>query len=187
MTDPVRAEVAVEVVLAGDRRGVAEVLDDLERVPKRQHLRVRHRLDVIGQLLELAVVLDRRRERVLVDVVGVLHDRAGVPDPRQHLTSAPADVVDELQITRRRRLGQVDADDVLAGWLAIQRVAGRVRTPVLHRLQHRGHVAPDTVRAVAVLVDDPRDPAHGYGSTSRYSSRSQSVTAARYRSHSSRL
>jgi hypothetical protein len=47
---------------------------------------------------------------------------------------------------------------------------------MLHGLQHPGHLAPDVVRAVP--VDDPCDPAH-YGSTSRYSSRSQSVTAAR--------
>ena len=69
-------------------------------------------------------------------------------------------------------------DELMAGGV-VQREARRVRPAVLHRLEHRCDVAPDAVRTVAVPVDDAGDPAHGYGSTSRYSSRSQSVTAAR--------
>src|SRR3712207_6960847 len=54
------------------------------------------------------------------------------------------------------------------------RVARRVGPAVLHGLQHAREVAPDGARVVA--VDEAGDPAHGYGSTSRYSSRDRKST-----------
>ena len=45
----------VERVLLADRLGVAEVLDDLERVADREHLGARHVLDEVDQRLQVAV------------------------------------------------------------------------------------------------------------------------------------
>ena len=119
-----------------------------------------HRLDVVGQLLELAVVVDRRRERVLVDVLGVLD---GAPDALIRVSTSRRRRRTSSANSRSR--GAVDSASLIrttyspVGWW-YRAYAGRVRASVLHRLQHRGHVAPDPVRAVAVLVDDPRDSAH---------------------------
>src|SRR6202012_3415418 len=137
---------------------------------------------------------------VLVDVLGALDRRSGRLQARLDVTPATPHVVGEDEVAGRRRLREVDAPHQLVPGGGIQRIAGRVRAAVLHRLQHAGHVAADAMGAVAVLVDDSCDSAHVvllaaragvggpvYGRTSRYSSRSQSVTAARYRSHSSRL
>ena len=90
--DPVAADVAVELVGAADGLGVAEVLDDLQRVPQRQHLDAADRLDVVGQRLEVAVVVERRRDRVLVDL---LDRRTCAPAraPRLDLAAAAAQPV----------------------------------------------------------------------------------------------
>ena len=45
----------LELVVRGDGLGVSEVLDDLERAPERENLGVAHVLDVVGELLEVAV------------------------------------------------------------------------------------------------------------------------------------
>src|SRR5699024_5030530 len=103
-----------------------------------------------------------------------------------------------VEVTRVIRVGELEPHHQHVGGLAVQRVPGRVRATVLHRLKHAGHLAADgrAGAAGAALVNDPRDTAHvgvllsarsGYGRTSKYSSRSHSVTVAQNRSHSSRL
>ena len=160
-----------EPVLVGDGLGVAEVLDDLQRAPEREHLGVPDPLDGVGQRLQVAVEAedDRHRARRVLDVL----------DP------APAARMRASTWSRWRlhallevgvvvgRLAQLHVHDEAVGVAAVERVAGRVRAPVLHRLEHRGHVAPHLALATAVAVDDPGDPAHAgrlpQGRTSRYS------------------
>ena len=177
--DPVRTHIAVELVGRPDRVGVAQVLDDLERRAGRQDLGAGNRLDVVGQVLEIAVVVERGDDRVVVDLVDRVDARAGRADARLDLLAPATEPVRVFDVPVRIRVGQLDPHDQVGRRPAVQRVPGRVGAAVLHGLEHPGHVGAQAVGAVAVPIDDPRDPAHGYGSTSRYSSRSQSVTAAR--------
>ena len=64
----------------------------------------------------------------------------------------------ELVVARVVGVGQLVAHDDGLGGRPEQRVAGRVRAPMLHRLKHRGHLAADVPRAVP--VDDPCDSTH---------------------------
>ena len=50
VADGVRALEGLQLVLVGDLLGVAQVLDDLERVADREHLGLGHVLDVVGEL-----------------------------------------------------------------------------------------------------------------------------------------
>ena len=181
---------ALEVVLLGDFLGVTEVLDDLERVAEREHLGLGDVLDAIRELLQRPVGECERHAvrvlRLLLDVVDVGTHCLQSPDD---LILVPVEAVGELEVTRRVRVGELVAHDHLVVERAVERIAGRIRPAVLHRLEHPRHVAPDFVGAVA--VDDACNSAHFalafYGRTSRYSVTSQSLTCAQYRSHSSRL
>jgi hypothetical protein len=109
--DRVRAGHAVELVLGRDRLGVAEVLDDLQRVPEREHLGAAHVLDPVGERLEVAVVGEVRLE-------GVLASRPRPRARRAERAQAPLDLrlvaphaVVEVEVARRVRVGQLDAHD----------------------------------------------------------------------------
>ena len=67
----------------------------------------------------------------------------------------------EVEVVVTVRLGELHVHHVAVAGRAVERVPGRVRAAVLHRLEHRGHVAADVPLATAVAVDDPGDPAHG--------------------------
>ena len=181
VADRVGAGVAAEPVGGGDGVGVAEVLDDLQRVPEREHLGVADPLDRVHQRLQVPVEAeaDRHRPRGPLD-----RGDLGTGGAQTGLDLAPLalDPLGEVGIVLAR-LAQLDVHDVGVGRAPVEGESGRVGPAVLHRLEHRGHVAADLMFAVAVAVDDPGDPAHGlapaaHGSTVRYSSRSQSVTAA---------
>ena len=96
--------------------------------------------------------------------------RAEVLQPGLDAAAMAAQPVAELEVAGRVRVGELVAhDDLAVRGLSVERVAGRVRPAVLHRLEHPRHVEPDRVRPVP--VDDPCDPAHVapfvYGRTSR--------------------
>ncbi len=161
MPDRVRALEVVEAVLVGDALGVAEVLDDLERVAEREDLRIGDVLDPIGQILQGAV---REVEGDAVGVLGlgldVVQPRAEPTEAVDHLALVALEPLLEVEVARRVGVGERVAHDdapVAVGG-TVQRVARRVRAAVLHGLEHARHVAPDVARVVA--VDDSRDPAH---------------------------
>ena len=186
VADRVRAADLLEPVLARDRLRVAEVLDDFERVAERENLTVGDVLDEVGERLQLAVIVQRDAERVVRLLLDVLHLRA---EPQQSLLdqrAMPAQTIVEFEVPRRVRVGELEPHDDQIVRLSVERVAGGVGAAMLHRLEHPRHVESDVVLSAVLAVDDPRDPAH-QGRTSRYFSRSQSVTAARNCSHSSRL
>ena len=192
VSDRVRAGEVREPVGLVDALGVAEVLDDLERVAEREDLRFRDVLDEVGEELQIAVVRERDPERVrrlLLDLGDACAERR---EPRFHLGAVAAQALGEVEVPRRVRVRElVPHDEVAVLGGAVERVARRVRAAVLHRLEHARHLVSDGVLR-AVPVDDPSDPTHcvsalRYGRTSRYSVTSQSVTVAQYLSHSSRL
>ena len=118
---------SLEVVAAGDRLGVAEVLDDLERVAEREHLDVGHVLDEVGEPLEVAVVRDRDAERVLGLLLELLDLGAERVQAALDLGAVPAQPVLVLEVARRVRVGELVAHDHEVRRLAVERVARRVR------------------------------------------------------------
>ena len=158
VADRVGAVEVAQVVAARDGLGVAEVLDDLERVAEREHLDVGHVLDEVGEPLEVAVVLDRDAKRVLGLLLEPLHDgpeRGEAPLDLGAVTPQPVLV---LEVARRVRVGELVAHDHQVRGLAVERVPRRIGAAVLHRLEHPGHLRPD--RMLTVLVDDSCDSAH---------------------------
>jgi hypothetical protein len=149
---------AVEVVLLRDRLRVAEILDDLERAPEREHLAARDVLDEVGDGLQLAVVAERDAEGVLRLVLALDDLRPELREPRLDLTLRAAKTLRELEVPGIVGVRQRVTHDDQLGQRPVQRVARRVRPPVLHRLEHPRHVAPDVARSVA--VDHACDPAH---------------------------
>jgi hypothetical protein len=159
VADRVRAGEALEVVLLGDLLGVAEVLDDLQRVAEREHLGVPDVLDPVGELLQVPVG-EREGDavgvlRLLLDVVDVGAERPQAPDD---LVLVPVEAVGELEVAGRVRIGELVAHDQLVVVRPVERVPRRVGAAVLHGLEHPGHVAPDLMGAVP--VDDPCNSAH---------------------------
>ena len=158
VTDRVGAGVGGEVVLGGDGLGVAEVLDDLQRAPEREHLGVAHALDRVGEQLQVAVEAEDHGHRA----EGALHRLdlgAGGAHPGLDLVALALDALGELGAVVGR-LAQLHVHDVGVGVAAVEREPGRVGPAVLHRLKHPGHVPPYLALPAAVSVDDPRDPAH---------------------------
>ena len=160
VTDRMRADEAVEAVLLRNLLGVAEVLDDLERVPERQHLDVRHVLDDVGDRLQLAVVVEGDAVRVAGLLLDLEVPRSERAEPRLDLSLVVLEPLLELEVARVVRVGQRVPHDDRVLYLAVQRVSGRVRPAMLHRLEHRRHVVPDGVGAPVVAIDDSGDPAH---------------------------
>src|SRR5581483_4193922 len=144
---------------------------------ERKHLAAGHVLEVVGEGLQVAVVAEPRAEGVLVVAVELPDLRAEVPEARLDLAPLAGEPLVELEVALVVRVGELVAEKEVAVLArVVERVPGRVRPPVLHRLQHpRDLVADGVLRAVA--VDDSGDPAH-QGSTSRYSATSQSDTVA---------
>ena len=133
-----------EAVLLVDGLGVAEVLDDLERAAEREHLRLGDVLDEVGEQLQVAVVLERDPERVRRLLLDLLDPRAERGEPRLDLDAVPAEPVLEVEVTRRVRVRELVAhDEVAVLGRPVQRVAGRVRAAVLHRLEHPRHLVAD--------------------------------------------
>jgi hypothetical protein len=157
----VGADEVVEAVVGGDGVGVAEVLDDLQRAPEREHLGAADVLDVVGELLEVAVVVEGQRHRVCRAGVDRLDAGADRADASLDLAALAAQALGELEVLMAVGLRELDVHDVAVGVGAVERVAGRVRAAVLHGLEHARHVAPDLLVAVPVAIDDPCDPAHG--------------------------
>jgi hypothetical protein len=158
VADPVAADELVEVVLGGDGLRVAEVLDDLQRAPDRQHLGAGHVLDAVGERLEVAVVAERDVERVLGALLELGVARADDGEPPLDLGPVAAQPVVELEVARRVGVGELDAHHPVVRRRAVERVARRVGAAVLHRLEHAGHLRPDLPLPVA--ADDPCDAAH---------------------------
>jgi hypothetical protein len=147
-------------------------------VAEREHLDPADVLQVVGDRLEVAVVREPDGDRVLHGVRDVVHACAEAAQPPLDLGTMAHEPVVQLEVGRAVAVGEGGTHHVAVRRRAVERVARRVRPAVLHRLEHARQVPPD--RAGAVAVDEAGYPAHGlYGSTSRYSSRSQSVTAAR--------
>ncbi len=80
--------------------GVAEVLHDLERVPEREHLRLGNVFDEVGEVLEVAVVLERDPEGVRRLLLGLLVSRAERGKPRLDLDAVPTEAVLEVEVAR---------------------------------------------------------------------------------------
>ena len=197
VADGVRAPERRQAVGGRHRLGVAEVLDDLQRVAERQHLAAGHILQVVGQGLEVAPVAHAGPVGVLGLALDPVDRGADLAQPGFDLQAVALETFTELEVAPIVGVGQLEPDDDLVGGRAVQRVAGGVRPAVLHGLQHAGHLGPDVARAVP--VDDTGDAAHRcslldsplrrcrQGRTSRYSLMSQSLTVEMNRSHSSRL
>ena len=158
VADRVRPGELVQLVAARHGLRVAEILDDLERVAEREHLDVGHVLDEVGELLQIAVVLERDPKGVLV----LLHERVHLGPERMKATldlgPVPAQPVLVLEVAGRVGVGELVPHDHEIRRLAVERVARRVRAAVLHRLEHPGHLGPD--RMLTVLVDDSCDSTH---------------------------
>jgi hypothetical protein len=137
---------------------VAEVLDDLQRVPEREHLGAAHVLDAVGERFEVAGVGEVGLERVLGRVLDRVHGRAELPQPALDLALVAREPVVELVVARRVGVGELDAHHPAVRRRAVERVAGRVGAAVLHRLEHAGHLRSDLTLPVA--ADDACDPAH---------------------------
>ncbi len=152
VADRVRPVEVAQVVAAGDRLGVTEILDDLERVAEREHLGIRNVLDVVRELLQVAVVRERDTEGVLVLLHELLHLGAERREAPLDLGPMSAQPVVVLEVTRRVRVRELVAHDHQVRGLAVEGIAGRVGSPVLHRLQHPRHLRAD--RMLTVLVDD---------------------------------
>ena len=98
--------------------GVAEVLDDLERAPEREHLGLGDVLDEVREELQVAVVVERDAERVrrlLLDLADVGAERL---EPRLDLGAMPAQALLEVEVARRVRVRELVAHDERAGAVA---------------------------------------------------------------------
>jgi hypothetical protein len=120
---------------------------------------VAHPLDGVGEQLQVAVEAEDDGHRA----VGALHlldlGTSG-PHPRLDLVALALHALGELGILVGR-LAELHVHDEGVAATAVERVAGRVGAPVLHCLEHPGHVATDLSFAAPVAVDDSGDPAHG--------------------------
>ena len=144
VADRVRARELREPVLLVHGLGVAEVLDDLERAAEREHLGLGDVLDEVGEELQVAVVLERDAECVRRLLLDLVDPRAERGEPRLDLDAVPAQAILEVEVTRRVRVRELVAHDEVAVLRApVQRVAGRVRAAVLHRLEHPRHLVAD--------------------------------------------
>src|SRR5208283_5138860 len=142
MADGVGADEAAQRVLAGDPIGIAEVLDQLEAMADGQDLRALDVLDEIRESAQVAVKVDTEAE-------GVFRRHVLLEDLRTEFGETPLDLAAALlhlavnfeSLRHFVLLGDFEAyDELLAVRLAVERVAGRVRSAVLQRLQHRGHL-----------------------------------------------
>ena len=160
MPDPVRADEPVESVLLRDLLCVAEVLDYLERVPERQHLRLLNVLDRVRDRLQVAVVV----EGDAICVTGLLLDveapRAAGSQARLDFVLMPLEPLLEVEVTGVVRVGELVPHDDLLRDRPVERKARRVGAAMFHRLEHPRHVPSDCVPAAVVLIDDSRDSAH---------------------------
>jgi hypothetical protein len=127
-------------------------------VAEREHLRSRHVLDEVGELLQVALVAERDAKRVVGLLLDVVDVRAVLAEPLLDDVLVARDPVRELEVPWVVRVGELVAHDEAAVVRPVQRVPRGVGTAVLHRLEHQRHVAADV--ACAVRVDDPGDPAH---------------------------
>ena len=109
VADGVRAREDVEVVLLRHRLGVAEVLDDLERVPEREHLGAGHVLDVVDEPLQVAVVLEGDAVGVLGLAVEHVDRGAELPQPRARPRPVALEPVEEVEVARVVRVGELVA------------------------------------------------------------------------------
>ena len=185
-----------EVVHRRHLRGIAEVLDDLQRVAQREHLAAGHILEVVGERLQVALVAHQRPVGVLglgLDPVDVGADLA---EPRLHLQAVALQAFTEVEVPRVVRVGQLEPDHDQVARRAEQARTRWSRARDASSTAACGHLRPDV--GLLVAMDDACDAAHvgsgsfrlgacRYGRMSRYSSTSQSETVARNRSHSSRL
>jgi hypothetical protein len=128
-------------------------------MPEGEHLGLGDVLDPVGELLEVAV---REREGDAVGVLGLLLDVVDVGlhrlQPLDDAVLVAIEAVGELEVAGRVGVRELVAHDqpVVVG--TVEGVAGRVRAPVLHGLEHPGHVPPHLVGAVP--VDDACNSAH---------------------------
>ena len=156
----VRADEALQAVLAGDLRRVAQVLDQLQAEADRQDLRAVDVLDVVGQASPVALERDPVAERVLGRAFGLQDVRAQLGQPAVDLGAALLDLMVDVEAFRHLGpLGELEADDqLLAVRPAVQRIAGRVGPAVLHGLEHCGHFLTDVAGCAA--MNQSRDSTH---------------------------
>jgi hypothetical protein len=105
-----------------------------------EHLGAAHVLDPVGKRLEVAVVGEVRLEGVLRRVGGGVQGRPELLQAPHDLVLVVVQPVLELVVARGVGVRQLDPHHPVLGRRAVQRVARRVRTAVLHRLQHPGHL-----------------------------------------------
>src|SRR5258708_16700349 len=188
VTDRVGPGDPAQPVPLGDALGVAEVLDDLERVAQRQHLAAWHVLHVVGQRLQLAAVAEPHAERVLLVSARGVDLGTELGQPGLDLVPVAFEPVGPAVVADLARVSQLDPHDEQVVRRALQGEAAGVGAAVLHRLKHPGHLTADV--AGSVPVDDAGYAAHvvapsplasrygPYGRIARYSPTSQSETVA---------
>ena len=164
VADGVRALEVRKRILAADGSGVAQILDQLERLADREDLGALDILDVVDQPPELALVAEEVAKRVLGRLVPLQHLRAHLLEPVIDPASPLADLmVDVKPLPAVLLLGDLEAHDVGLGVvvsLPVEGKAGRVRTAMPERLQHRGHLLAD--RALLAAIDQPCNSAHSF-------------------------
>src|SRR4030081_817091 len=109
----------------------------------RQNLRALDVLDVIREAAKVAVIGDAEAEGIFRRFLLLDDLRIEFGKTAFDLAAALLHLMVNLESLRHLiLLGDFEAyDEFLAVRLAVERVAGRVRTAVLQRLQHRGHLA----------------------------------------------
>ncbi len=160
VADAVGALELVQGVLVGDAGRIAQVLDELERVAHRQDLGALDILDIVGELLHVAVILNAIAEGIFGDIVLVDDMDAEPGETFLDLGAAALDFVMDVEALRHVfLLGHLEAHHIfVASRLAIDRVARGVGSTMLQRLEHLGHFLTDVPRSVS--VDESGYPAH---------------------------
>ncbi len=161
MANAVGALELPQAVLVGHLAGIAEILDQLERVAHRKDFRAFDVLDIIGKLFHVAVILDAIAEGVFRRVFPVddLHAERSeaLVDDRAALLHL---VVDVEALAHILQFGDLETHhEFVASRRAVDRVARRVRPAMLERLEHRGHFLADVAGGVA--MDNSCDSTHG--------------------------
>jgi hypothetical protein len=160
VADAVGAFEAPEAVLVRDRRGITQILDQLQRMAEGENLGALDVLDVAHQVLHIAVEREAVAEGVfrcqlLVDQLGALLRHPGIHH-RLAVADLPMDFEAAFQVLL---LGDLEAHDILVQVrLAVDGKTRRIRPAVLQGLQHRRHFQAD-VRGPAA-VDDSGNSTH---------------------------
>ena len=150
----------VPMILLPYPRCIAEILDQLEGTAKRQDFRSLDILDVIGEAAQVAVVLEVIAEGVFGDAFRILDRCTELREPFVDAGAAARDLVMNGEPPPHLFLFRdLEAhDQTVALGRAVKSKSCRVRAAMLHRLEHRQHLASDLSASPA--MDHSGNAAH---------------------------